>query len=69
MEEVQHKLIAAAGESKQLRERVRALEESQETSRSEFFNSFFIFIQLQLYSINQKPSIVDCDSFTDSFPI
>lgn len=69
MEEVQYKLIAAAGESKQLRERVRALEESQETSRSEFFHSFFIFIQHQLCSINQKPSIVDCDSFTDSSPI
>ena len=32
---------SSSRESKQLRERVRALEESQETSRSEFFHSFF----------------------------
>lgn len=32
---------SSSRESKQLRERVRALEESQEISRSEFFHSFF----------------------------
>lgn len=32
MEEVQHKLIAAAVKSKQLREMLRALDETQETS-------------------------------------
>lgn len=65
MEEVHHKLIAAAGKSKQLREMVRALGESQETSRSEFFHSSFILLQTHLCLVNQKPSHVDCDFFTN----
>lgn len=41
MEEVQHELMLAAGKWKWLREMGRALEESQETSRYEFFHSSF----------------------------
>jgi len=58
MEEVQHKLIAAAGESKQLRERVRALEESQESSRSEFFHSFFSYLSNLNYTQSIKNQVL-----------